>query len=205
MPNNTFRLTLINESGLYNCIFGSHKPQAKAFKKWVTSVVLVSIRETGSYQISGREGIERQFAEIPELRDVDLAATMFGKRFGLAYEQRYLMQQMQKHHPQLAGVEPETHEKASISEGDALLTPTQIAQELGLFYKTGKPNPKSVNKLLEKLGYQTKISGKWSATPQAIDLGLCDRKPVETNSRTQKDQLLWSSKIIAILKEHIVP
>lgn len=49
LPENTFRLVLINESGLYACIFGSNKPTAKQFKKWVTSEVLPSIRRTGSY------------------------------------------------------------------------------------------------------------------------------------------------------------
>ena len=37
---------LINESGLYTAIFGSTLPNAKAFKKWVTSEVLPSIRKT---------------------------------------------------------------------------------------------------------------------------------------------------------------
>ncbi|MBF9018846.1 phage repressor protein/antirepressor Ant [Oceanispirochaeta sp. M2] len=40
---------LINESGLYNVIIGSKKPEAKLFKKWVTSEVLPSIRKTGGY------------------------------------------------------------------------------------------------------------------------------------------------------------
>jgi prophage antirepressor-like protein len=40
---------LINESGLYSSIIGSTKPEAKAFKKWVTSEVLPAIRKTGSY------------------------------------------------------------------------------------------------------------------------------------------------------------
>lgn len=39
----------INESGLYSAILKSRKPEAKAFKKWVTSEVLPSIRKTGSY------------------------------------------------------------------------------------------------------------------------------------------------------------
>ncbi len=39
----------VSESGLYNLIFRSDKPDAKAFKKHVTSVVLPSIRKTGSY------------------------------------------------------------------------------------------------------------------------------------------------------------
>ncbi|MGG0209570.1 BRO family protein [Bacillus mycoides] len=39
----------INESGLYSLILRSRKPQAKAFKKWVTSEVLPSIRKHGAY------------------------------------------------------------------------------------------------------------------------------------------------------------
>jgi anti-repressor protein len=40
---------IINESGLYSLILKSRKPEAKAFKKWVTSEVLPSIRKTGMY------------------------------------------------------------------------------------------------------------------------------------------------------------
>lgn len=39
----------INESGLYSLILRSRKPQAKAFKKWVTGEVLPSIRKHGAY------------------------------------------------------------------------------------------------------------------------------------------------------------
>lgn len=42
---------IINESGLYSVILRSDKPEAKPFKKWVTSEVLPSIRKTGSYSI----------------------------------------------------------------------------------------------------------------------------------------------------------
>lgn len=45
-------MTFVNESGLYALIFGSKQPNAKAFKNWVTSVVLPSIRKTGSYSSS---------------------------------------------------------------------------------------------------------------------------------------------------------
>lgn len=41
--------TIINESGLYNVILRSDKPEAKRFKKWVTSEVLPSIRKKGGY------------------------------------------------------------------------------------------------------------------------------------------------------------
>ena len=40
---------VVNESGLYSLIMTSRKPEAKAFRKWVTSEVLPSIRKTGAY------------------------------------------------------------------------------------------------------------------------------------------------------------
>ena len=45
----TQRANHVNESGLYSLILGSRKPEAKRFKKWVTSEVLPQIRKTGSY------------------------------------------------------------------------------------------------------------------------------------------------------------
>ena len=42
-------MTIISESGLYAVILRSDKPQAKPFRKWVTSEVLPSIRKTGAY------------------------------------------------------------------------------------------------------------------------------------------------------------
>lgn len=62
--SNTFRVSLINESGVYACIFNSTKPEAKVFKKWVTSELLPTIRKTGSYstnqqkQLPSRDAIE---------------------------------------------------------------------------------------------------------------------------------------------------
>lgn len=45
------RSTLINESGLYTAVIGSQLPNAKKFKRWVTSEVLPTIRKTGSYSV----------------------------------------------------------------------------------------------------------------------------------------------------------
>lgn len=42
-------LTIINESGLYSLILSSKLPQAKEFKRWVTSEVLPAIRKQGAY------------------------------------------------------------------------------------------------------------------------------------------------------------
>lgn len=46
----------VNESGLYNLIFRSNKPEAKPFKRWVTHDVLPSIRKTGSYSVEQNTG-----------------------------------------------------------------------------------------------------------------------------------------------------
>ena len=48
-PGGTQRIIFINESGLYSLILSSKLPQAKAFKRWVTSEVLPQIRQTGGY------------------------------------------------------------------------------------------------------------------------------------------------------------
>ncbi|EPG5693107.1 BRO-N domain-containing protein [Acinetobacter baumannii] len=47
-------ITIINESGLYSATLKSRKPEAKQFKKWITSDVLPSIRKNGGY-IVGQE------------------------------------------------------------------------------------------------------------------------------------------------------
>ncbi len=41
----------VNEDGLYDVILDSRKPEAKKFRKWITSEVLPSIRKTGSYSV----------------------------------------------------------------------------------------------------------------------------------------------------------
>lgn len=48
---NPLTFNAVSESGLYALIFKSRKPQAKAFRKWVTSEVLPQIRKTGKYEV----------------------------------------------------------------------------------------------------------------------------------------------------------
>lgn len=48
-PGGKQEMAIINESGLYSVILRSDKPEAKPFRKWVTSKVLPSIRKTGAY------------------------------------------------------------------------------------------------------------------------------------------------------------
>ena len=55
-------VNFINESGLYHAVIQSKKPEAKKFRKWVTSEVLPSIRKTGCYTV-----VPKTFAEALRL------------------------------------------------------------------------------------------------------------------------------------------
>ena len=52
---NSQGMKFINESGLYDLILESKKPEAKVFRRWVTSEVLPSIRKTGSYNVQQQQ------------------------------------------------------------------------------------------------------------------------------------------------------
>ena len=68
---NGTKVILLNESGLYSLILSSKLPNAKKFKRWVTSEVLPSIRKTGSYGTpkSPLELLELHYAAIKQVND----------------------------------------------------------------------------------------------------------------------------------------
>ena len=49
-------VNVINESAIYALVFRSRKPQARAFRRWVTGEVLPQIRQTGAYAANGQVG-----------------------------------------------------------------------------------------------------------------------------------------------------
>ena len=57
---------LVNESGLYHLIFQSRKPEAKAFRKWVTSEVLPSLRKSGKYELRPKASRPSFLIQVPE-------------------------------------------------------------------------------------------------------------------------------------------
>ena len=54
--SNGLPVNAVNEPGLYSLILGSRKPEAKAFKRWITHEVIPSIRKNGGY-IAGQEAL----------------------------------------------------------------------------------------------------------------------------------------------------
>lgn len=63
-PGGPQQMAIVNEAGLYSLILRSRKPEAKAFKRWITHEVLPTIRKTGSY---GSHALPQNFAEALEL------------------------------------------------------------------------------------------------------------------------------------------
>lgn len=79
ISNEGRQTNVVNEPGLYSLVLGSRKPEARAFKRWVTHEVLPAIRQTGSYavpetpeQLMARALVTAQ--GVIERKDVAIAA-----------------------------------------------------------------------------------------------------------------------------------
>lgn len=56
--------TIINEPGLYSLVLGSRKPEAKAFKRWITHDVIPAIRKTGGYVNDTQQFVDYYFSDV---------------------------------------------------------------------------------------------------------------------------------------------
>lgn len=61
---------IVNEFGLYCLIIRSDKPQAKAFRKWITSEVLPAIYRTGNHDPDETQQIERFLKDPARLMEL---------------------------------------------------------------------------------------------------------------------------------------
>lgn len=83
-PGGKQPVTIINESGLYSLILSSKMPDAKVFKRWVTSEVLPTIRKHGAYMTdekafdvvhnkNGLADLLQQAADQLKQKDIEIA------------------------------------------------------------------------------------------------------------------------------------
>jgi phage regulator Rha-like protein len=100
---------------------------------------------------SSRNNLEKQFLPKPTQKEIRASYGMWKMAHGKPYADRWLGQMHQRYYPYLIGETPQAQEMTSLATAKALLTPTQIAEELGLLYKTGSGNGAKVNSLLVKL------------------------------------------------------
>jgi prophage antirepressor-like protein len=144
----------VNEDGLYDVILDSRKPQAKAFRKWVTSEVLPAIRKTGGY-------ISTTPNDTPEeimARALTIAQATLAKR-----EER-LKQLEAETEQQQATIELQDKEikeaAPKVCYYDSHLqsvntqTSTQVAKQIGM-------DAEKLHKKLKEIGIIYKQSGQW--------------------------------------------
>ena len=113
-------MVVINESGLYSLVLRSKLPQAKKFRRWVTSEVLPQIRQTGGVVVEGREEefITNYFPSFSD--DVKKAMTLD------------LYHKNQEYKKQLEAQKPKVDYYDNVLQCDNLLTTTQVAKDLGM-------------------------------------------------------------------------
>jgi len=68
------KLNVVNESGMYSLVLTSRKPEAKRFKKWITSEVLPTIRKTGSFSFGNMPAMAnhtRRSIQVGHSKDIN--------------------------------------------------------------------------------------------------------------------------------------
>lgn len=86
-------LNIVSESGMYSLVLGSRKPEARRFKKWVTSELLPTLRRTGRYIMpSAAQPLVSPDIDPPRIMAAVTLANAARKLFGLATARRVWVQ-----------------------------------------------------------------------------------------------------------------
>lgn len=160
----TIEMVCINESGLYSVILRSDKPQAKPFRKWVTSEILPSIRKHGAYMTE--KTLEEAILNPDYL--IQLATALKEER-----EKRTLLETENAQQKQIIGeLKPRADYTDRILSNKGLVTITQIAKDYGM-------SGRKMNKILEDLHVQYKQSGQWFLYAKYHDKGYTHSKTID--------------------------
>lgn len=182
-------MSAVNESGLYALVFKSRKPEAKAFRKWVTSEVLPTIRKTGQYKTATANMTSEEFTSrtFAALRSIAVTAGLEGNAATVSADNA--MMRIYKVSPlKLLQIELKNPDQ------QLFLTPTQIAQRLGF------SGPREVNKLLAHEGFQSNISGTWVPTDKGRDYVVLLDTGKRHSDGVMVQQMKWKEKICDKLK-----
>lgn len=151
-PGGKQEVTTVNEPGLYSLVLGSRKPEAKAFKRWITHEVVPSIRKTGAYGLT-----------LPQ----DYPSAL--RALADSYERENALQE------QNAALLPKAYFADAVSNAVNLVPMAELSAYL---YKNGVKIGR--NKLMERLreeGFLYKDGyGHNLPTQKSKDLGLLDVK-----------------------------
>lgn len=165
-------MIVINESGLYSLILSSKLPQAKEFKRWVTSEVLPTIRKHGMY------------ATDQLLNDPDLAIAAFQ---ALKDERAKVV----KLEAELALAQEQARYFDIILESKGAVRVTQIAADYGM-------SAKKFNATLHDLGVQHKVNSQWILYKKHMGKGYVDSLTFDYKDKNGQAQVnmttTWTQK-----------
>ena len=158
-------VNVVNESGLYSLILGSRKPEARKFKKWVTSEILPSIRKHGAYMTP--ETIEAALLNPDTIIKI-------ATRLKEEQQKRIAAENtIQLQAPKVLFADAVTTSKSSVLVGELAKILRQNGVDIGQNRLFG---------WLRGNGYLCKAGENFNLPTQyAMDLGLCEIKKTTIN------------------------
>lgn len=156
-------LTVINESGLYSLILSSKLPQAKQFKRWVTSEILPSIHKNGAY-VTNQKAVEIM-SNPNALGEFLQGITNQVKQLEL--QNSNLVEKNEVLEVELLEARKQARYLDVIIESKGAVRVTQIAADYGM-------SANRFNKLLHELGIQHKVNGQWILYKKYMGKGYTD-------------------------------
>ena len=162
----------INESGLYSLILSSKLPNAKKFKKWVTSEVLPSIRKHGAYLTPDK------------VEEVLLNPDTIIKIAQNLKEEQEKRRQLEIENNEL---KPKANYCEQVLQSEKAVVTTQIAKDYGM-------SPQALNSILHELGVQYKVDGQWVLYSKYQDKGYTKSCTVIDRFGEPRMQTKWTQK-----------
>ena len=139
------KITLINESGVYSLIFGSKLPEARKFKRWVTSEVLPTLRQRGTYSINQNKDAEDGNKVVIE-NMIELSKNLLTLTQSTTEICQYLAMVIKENKPENKKKAEETQKEVVINYSKCKLD--QFPNEI----------KKAVNAMMEEMTYQEKLN-----------------------------------------------
>ena len=193
-PGGPQKMAVINEPGLYSLVLRSRKPEAKAFKRWITHEVLPSLRKTGGYTVASAPAKPGRC--LPPVASEYRAALAIAKLSGLKGNQAILAAAQAVR--RLTGTDclalvGATHLVAE--NQNRALTPTEIGQILGGL------SGKRVNALLAGQGLQARSdAGAWEPTRDGAAFAVLLDTGKRHGNGAPVQQLKWTEDVVPLLR-----
>lgn len=172
-PNKTLQVSIINEPGLYSLVLGSRKPEAKAFKRWVTHEVIPAIRKTGGYIMGEAQMTEDELV----LRAYDVVYRKLEEM-----QHRNALQTAK-----IAELEPKANYCDVILNCSSTVTVTQIAKDYGL-------SATALNRKLAQLGIQYRQGSTWIPYQEYSTQGYTQSQTYAIDSDECITYTCWTQK-----------